>query len=370
MNTPASDPNPDNNGGAAPGSSDATRTPVTVPPATNPPPGPAASEPPRPARGLPLWPLLGLALLLALGWGVKKAFEPVVLPLQGQIEAQEINVSSKVPGRVGAVKVQLGQTVQAGELLFELDSPEVAAKVAQARAAEQAAQAVSNKAQAGARPEEVTMARASWERAQTGERIARITLDRVQNMADQGVLARQKRDEAEAQWRAAQQQAQAAQAQYQMARAGARTEDRAAAAAQARQVAGVVSEAQVAQAETQIRAPAAGEVARIQIQPGELAPQGFPVITLVQLDDPWAVLAVREDRLQAFQPGSEHLAQVPALGRDLTMKVSSVAVMPDFATWRAARPGGTDLRTFEVRLKPLGAVAGLRPGMSVVFTVP
>jgi HlyD family secretion protein len=333
-------------------------------------PAAALARPAPPRRHLPLWPVLGVLVLLALGWGVKKAFEPVVLPLQGQVEAQEINVSSKVPGRVGAVKVSLGQAVQAGELLFELNSPEVAAKVEQAQAAQQAAQAVSNKAQAGARPEEVTMAKASWERAQTGERIARTTLDRVQAMADQGVLARQKRDEAEAQWRAAQQQAQAAQAQYQLAQHGARPEDRAAAAAQARQVAGVVSEAEVAQAETQIRAPAAGEVARIQIQPGELAPQGFPVITLVQLADPWVVLAVREDRLQAFQPGSEHRGQVPALAQDLKLKVSSVAVMPDFATWRAARPGGTDLRTFEVRLKPVAKTPGLRPGMSVVFPAP
>jgi HlyD family secretion protein len=313
--------------------------------------------------------VLGGVVLLALGWGVMKAFEPVVLPLQGQVEAQEINVSSKVPGRVGSLKVSLGQAVQAGDLLLELNSPEVAAKVVQAQAAQQAAQAVSNKAQAGARPEELAMAKANWERAQTGERIARTTLDRVQAMADQGVLARQKRDEAEAQWRAAQQQTAAALAQYQMAQHGARPEDRAAAAAQARQVAGVVSEAEVAQGETQIRAPAAGEVARIQIQPGELAPAGFPVITLVQLDDPWVVLAVREDRLTAFQPGSEHRAQVPALAlaQDLKLKVSSVAVMPDFATWRAARPGGTDLRTFEVRLKPVTKLPGLRPGMSVVF---
>lgn len=330
----------------------------------------APPSPARPRRAFPVWPLLGVAVLLALGWGVKKAFEPVVLPMQGQVEAQEINVSSKVPGRVGAIKVSLGQTVQAGELLFELNSPEVAAKVVQAQAAAQAAQAVSNKAQAGARPEELAMAKSSWERAQTGERMARTTLDRVQTMADQGVLARQKRDEAEAQWRAAQQQSAAAQAQYQMAQHGARPEDRAAAAAQARQVAGVVSEAEVAQAETQIRAPAAGEVARIQIQPGELAPQGFPVITLVQLNDPWVVLAVREDKLAAFQPGSEHRAQVLALAQDLNLKVSSVAVMPDFATWRAARPGGTDLRTFEVRLKPVSQVAGLRPGMSVVFPAP
>ena len=314
--------------------------------------------------------MLGVVVLLALGWGVMKAFEPVVLPMQGQVEAQEVNVSSKVPGRVGAVKVQLGQAVQAGDLLFELNSPEVVAKVAQAQAAQQAAQAVSSKAQAGARPEEIEMARASWARAQTAERIARTTLDRVQAMADQGVLAPQKRDEADAQWRAAQQQVEAARAQYQLAQRGARPEDRAAAAAQARQVAGVVSEAEVARAETQIRAPVAGEVARIQIQPGELAPQGFPVITLVQLDAPWVVLSVREDRLKAFQPGSEHRAQVPALGQDLSLKVSSVAVMPDFATWRAARPGGTDWRTFEVRLRPARPPSGLRPGMSVVFPVP
>ena len=328
------------------------------------------APPARPRRVFPVWPLLGVVVLLALGWGVKKAFEPVTVPLQGQVEAQEINVSSKVPGRVGAIKVSLGQVVQAGTLLFELNSPEVGAKLAQAQAAQQAAQAVSSKAQAGARPEEVAMAKANWARAQTAERIARTTLDRVQTMADQGVLARQKRDEAEAQWRAAQQQAEAARAQYQLAQRGARPEDRAAAAAQARQVAGVVSEAEVAQAETQIRAPAAGEVARIQIQPGELAPQGFPVITLVQLNDPWVVLAVREDRLKNFQPGNEHRAQIPALAQELTLKVSSVAVMPDFATWRAARPGGTDLRTFEVRLRPVSPVPGLRPGMSVVFPVP
>jgi HlyD family secretion protein len=329
---------------------------------------PAASlRPAAPRRSFPVWPVLGGVVLVALGWGVKKAFEPVVLPLQGQVEAQEINVSSKVPGRVETLNVSLGQTVQAGDLLFELNSPEVAAKVVQAQAAHQAAQAVSNKAQAGARPEEVAMAKANWERAQTGERMARTTLKRVQTMADQGVLARQKRDESEAQWRAAQQQTAAAQAQYQMAQNGARPEDREAAAAQARQVAGVVSEAEVAQAETQIRAPTAGEVARIQIQPGELAPQGFPVITLVQLDDPWVVLAVREDQLAAFQPGSEHRAQVPALAQDLNLKVSAVAVMPDFATWRSARPGGTDLRTFEVRLKPVDKLPGLRPGMSVIF---
>ena len=311
--------------------------------------------------------LLGIVVLIFVAWGLYQSFLPQRLPLQGQMDAQEVNVSSKVAGRVGQVNVKLGDTVSQGQLLFQLTSPEVDAKVAQATAAAQAADAVAQKAQAGARPEEVRAAKANWQRAQTGAAIARTTYDRVNNMFAEGVIARQKRDEAEAQWRAAEQQAQAARAQYDMANAGARPEDRNAANAQARQVGAVLTEAQVALAETKIAAPVAGQVSKIQIQPGELAPQGFPVMTLVNLADAWAVLQVREDEMAAFAMGSTHTANVPALRQQLTFKVSSVAVMPDFATWRAARPGGTDLRTFEIRLRPAIRVEGLRPGMSVVF---
>ena len=311
--------------------------------------------------------LLGIVILIFVAWGLYQAFQPQRLPLQGQMDAQEVNVSSKVAGRVGQVNVKLGDTVSQGQVLFQLTSLEVDAKVAQATAAAQAADAVAQKAQAGARPEEVRAAKANWQRAQTGAAIARTTYDRVDNMFAEGVIARQKRDEAEAQWRAAEQQAQAARAQYDMATAGARPEDKNAASAQARQVGAVLTEAQVALAETKIAAPVAGQVSKIQIQPGELAPQGFPVITLVNLADAWAVLQVREDEMAAFAMGSTHTANVPALKQQMTFQVSSVAVMPDFATWRAARPGGTDLRTFEIRLRPAIRVEGLRPGMSVVF---
>lgn len=302
-----------------------------------------------------------------IAWGLWQAHRPQVLPLQAQMEANEVNVSSKVAGRVAHVRVRPGDTVQVGQVLFELDSPEVAAKLTQARSAQAAAQAVAAKAQAGARPEEVVMARANWERAETAARMARTTFERVDAMLNDGVLARQKRDEAEAQSQAARQQADAARAQYELALRGARREDRAAADAQVRQVAGVVAEVEVAQSETSIRAPLAAEVAKVQIQPGEMAPQGFPVVTLVDLADCWAVLQLRESEMSAFTQGSEHAAYIPALRRELRFKVSAIAVLPEFATWKAARPGGTDLRTFEIRLRPLQPSPGLRPGMSVVF---
>ena len=307
--------------------------------------------------------LLVIASLIV--WGLVRAFTPRALPLQAQMEAQEVNVSSKIAGRVGRDAVRVGQRVGAGDILFELNSPEVDAKMQQAKSAQAAAQAVAAKAEAGARPEEVEMARYNYERALTGARIAQTTFQRVDAMFKEGVIAKQKRDEAEAQYLAAD-----PQAQYYMARHGARPEDRKAAQAQANQVAGVVAEAEVAAAETRIKAPVAGEVSKVQIQAGEIAPQGFPVITLVDLADAWAVLPIREDEMKAFTMGSVHTGHVPALDRDVSFKVSSIGVMPDFATWRAARPGGTDLRTFEIRLRPAQAVEGLRPGMSVVFAHP
>ena len=308
-----------------------------------------------------------VVVIALLGWGVARAFQPTREPVQGQIEAQEVNVSSKVPGRVGQVHVQLGQTVKRGDLLFELDSPEVRAKVAQAAAARDAAGAANQKVLAGARPEELVAARANWERAQAGARLARVTFQRIQSMYAEGVIARQKRDEAEAQARSADELATAAKAQYDLARQGARPEDKLAAAAQTRQVAGVVAETDAALAETRIMAPAAGEVTKVAIQAGELAPQGFPVIMLVDLADVWAVVAVREDDFKPYSKDTLHQATIPALKVKAQFKVTVVSALPAFATWRAARPGGTDLRTFEVRLRPTAPVTGLRPGMTVVF---
>ena len=312
--------------------------------------------------------LAAAAVVLGLlGWGLYQAFQPTRDPVQGQIEAQEVNVASKVAGRVGRVHVQLGQTVARGAPLFEIDSPEVRAKVAQAEAARDAARATSEKAEAGARPQEIVAARANWERAEAGARLARLTAQRIGAMYSEGVVARQKRDEADTQARAATELATAARAQYELARQGARSEDKQAAAAQVRQVAGVVAETDAALGETRIMAPGPGEVTKVAIQAGELAPQGFPVITLVDLSDIWAVVAVREDEFKPFAKDTLHQASIPALKVTAQFKVSAVSALPAFATWRAARPGGTDLRTFEVRLRPTAAVPGLRPGMTVVF---
>ncbi|MEG1117510.1 MAG: biotin/lipoyl-binding protein, partial [Janthinobacterium sp.] len=78
----------------------------------------------------PLAIVAAIIVLGFVGWGLYQAFQPQRLPLQGQMDAQEVNVSSKVPGRVGELYVKLGQTVPKGQVLFQLTSPEVDAKIA------------------------------------------------------------------------------------------------------------------------------------------------------------------------------------------------------------------------------------------------
>lgn len=315
--------------------------------------------------------VLALALLAVagtIGYGLWRAAVPPAVVLQGQMEAQETDVAPKVAGRIGEVLVREGQQVRSGDALIRMDSPEIEAKVAQAQAARDAASAVARKAANGARPQEVEMARANWQRAQAAADLASKSWQRVDRLAREGLVAAQKRDEAYANFVAARDQARAARAQYDLAVAGARSEDRAAANAQERQVAAVVAEARVAQSEAALSSPVAGEVAKVYAKVGEIAPQGVPVVTVVDLQDQWLVLNVREDRVQRFAIGSQFEGSIPALKQDkVVFKVTASSVLPDFATWRATRSDqGFDMRTFEIKARPLQPIAGVRPGMSVL----
>lgn len=212
------------------------------------------------------------------------------------------------------------------------------------------------------------MAQLNWQRAQAAADLAEVSFRRVDNLAREGLVAEQKRDEARANYHASRDAALAARAQYQLALDGARPEDKEAAAGQARQVAGALAEVEAAEAEVNLKSPVAGEIAKVYAKVGELSPQGVAVATVVDLADQWVVINVREDRLSRFAVGSSFQAELPALdNRRADFKVYYVSVLPDFATWRTTRASqGFDVRTFEVRARPQAPIEGARPGMSVL----
>ncbi|WP_095504530.1 HlyD family secretion protein [Paraferrimonas sedimenticola] len=310
-----------------------------------------------------------LLLVVALGYGLWLSFQPKPVIMQGQIEAREYNISSKVPGRVDKVLVRKGDAVDAQDLLFAIDSPELAAKLQQAQGGQAAAQAMLDQADKGARVQEIAAQKDQWLKAKAAAELAEVTYQRVQNLFDEGVVARQKRDEAYTQWQAAKYTEQAALAMYELAEEGAREEDKAAAAGNVLRAEGALREVSSVLEDSQMRAPVAGEVTEVLLQPGELVPQGFPVVSLVDMSDAWAVFQVREDLLKHLSQGEVVELYLPALEQSVEFEVSYISVMGDFATWRATESGNDfDMRTFEVELRPKQAIEGLRVGMSAIYT--
>lgn len=311
-----------------------------------------------------------VALASWIGYSFYTAYQPQPMKLQGQIESQQYSISSKVAGRIDQVLVRKGDMVKQGELIFTIHSPEIEAKLEQARAGEKAAGALAQEAEQGARVQQIQAAEDSWQKAKAAANLMEKTYQRVNNLYNDGVVAEQKRDEAKTQWQAAQYTESAAYQMYQMAKEGARSETKLAAAEKARMAAGAVAEVEAFAADTQVKSWFNGEVSQVLLQSGELAPQGFPVVTVVDTTDSWAVLNVREDLLSHFNKGSTFNAYLPALNQTIQFEVTHIAVMGDFATWRSTDAAqGFDLRTFEVEARPIHHTEELRMGMSLVVEI-
>ena len=292
--------------------------------------------------------------------------EPNVI--QGQVEVSEYRVSSKVPGRILEIRVKEGDFVKVGDTLAILDAPDVRAKMEQARSAENAAAALELKAQNGARKEQIQGAFSVLQQAKAGFEIAEKSYNRIQRLFDEGVVSAQKRDEVYANYKAMEAQMKAAQSQYDMAVNGARMEDKMAAAAQVGRAKGAVNEVNSYIHETVQIAQMEGEVADIYPKVGELVGTGSPIMSIAVMDDMWGTFNVREDQLGDMKVGSEFTAYVPAFKKDVKMKVYYLKDQGSYAVWKATKANGQyDLRTFEVKARPVEKLDGPRPGMSLII---
>lgn len=306
-----------------------------------------------------------VVIIAVIGTLVFKS-EPEII--QGYVEVSEYRVSSKVPGRVLELRVKEGDYVNVGDTLAIIDAPDVKAKLAQAESAESAASAMDQMANNGARREQINGAYALLQQAKAGLEIAQKSYNRVQRLYDEGVMSAQKRDEAFANYKAIEAQVKAAQSQYDMAVNGARREEKMAAAAQVNRAKGAVQEVNSYISETMQTAQKAGEVSDIYPKEGELIGTGSPIMSVSLLDDMWGTFNVREDQLDGMRIGSVITAYAPAFKKDIKMKVYYIKDQGSYATWKATKANGQyDLKTFEVKARPVTKVEGLRPGMSLIL---
>lgn len=288
--------------------------------------------------------------------------------IQGEVEVSEYRVSSKLPGRIAEICVTEGDFVHKGDTLAILDVPEVEAQKRAAEATQDAAKAVSDMADNGARKEQIQAAYQLLQQAVAASDIAEKTYKRLQNLYNEGVISAQKRDEAFAAYKATQAQVLAAKSQYDMAKSGARNEERKAASDQANAAKNATDVVKSLLRETVQIATADGEVSEIFPKVGELVGLGSPIMSISEMNDMWGTFNIREDQLNGMKVGDTFKAYCPAFDKEIEMKVYHIKDQGSFAVWKATKTNGQyDIKTFEVKARPSKPVEGLRPGMTLII---
>lgn len=288
----------------------------------------------------------------------------------GQAETTDYRLSSKVPARVLELRVHEGDYVHQGDTLVILEAPDIRAKLSQAEAAYAAAQAQEQKAQNGTRQEQVQQAYEMWQKAIAGMDVAEKTYRRINRLFENGVMAEQKRDEAKANYDAMVATERAAHSQYDMAVNGARLEDKAAAGAQVKRAQGAISEVSSYVDETILLAMADGVVTEVFPEIGELVGTGAPIMNISCTDKVWFTFNIREDLLPGLKIGTETEVYVPAIDKNVRVRITKMKDVGSFATWKATKAlDGFDLKTFEVEAHPLrpADIEGVRSGMSAII---
>lgn len=298
--------------------------------------------------------LIIVAALFA-GCGMYAYNQANTLILQGEVDTKTVDLSSKVVGRVLKINVEKGDTVKKGDVLLELDTPEINAKAEQADAMLALAVAQQQKVNNGTREEQIGMAKANFD-------VAKKTYERMNRLHKEGVIPTQKLDEATAKY-------QAAKEQYTMLVNGAQKEDKLSAAANVKRARGANSEVSSYLKENKIVATMDGIVTEINVEEGELVGAGSPIITIVDNNDCWITFNLREDLLSKIKNGTEFDVNIPAIEENpVRVKVNYISVMGNFANWRATKAKGDfDMKTFEVRAVPVEPQNNLRAGMSATF---
>lgn len=315
--------------------------------------------------------IIVLILLLGLiAFGLWKSYQPQQIELQGRVEAETIHISTKVPSRIEEVYVHDGDKVAKGQELVRLFSPEIDAKKQQALASLQSALALQSTADRGSQQENIESLYANWQSFKAQEALAKTTYQRGANLFKEGVISRQRRDEMQAAAVSASQMTESAYQQYKRAQRGSTPEQKSSANAQVDIAKAAVNEANALEAETKLFSPIDGTVSKTYGKASELVAMGVPVVSIIQDDDLWVSVNVREDLYAQVYKSKTIEGFIPALNQAATFKIKNIDAEGEFATIKTTRQtGGYDIRSFKVHLAPLQPIADLKVGMSVLFKI-
>ena len=306
-----------------------------------------------------------IAIIASIVYSLTDENRPII---QGIIECKTHIASSKIAGRIDTILVREGEWVERGELLYIISTPELHNKLEQAEALRAEAKALQREVDRGARKQQIEAARSMVDKAEAGLALAQSTYVRIERLYRKSVVTRQQYDEAKANLEAMNANLLAAKAEYSLVLSGATSEERDIVAAKVSEATSVVDEVSLYIGDGNVIAPVSGMVSSIISNSGELVGIGFPVVTILGLNDCWATFNIKESDMHSIEYGKSIRGFIPALEKHAEFEVYYIASEADFATWTASRArGGFDIRTFEIRARCMDNNLKLLPGMSVII---
>ena len=287
--------------------------------------------------------------------------------ITGVVETSDVDVSSKIPGRLDSVYFNEGDFVKKGDIIAKLESKEMDAKVEQARGLFETAEFKYKMTQNGARPEEKNAVEKQYLQAKYQFDLAEKTWKRMMSLYKDSLLSAQEKDQYEFQFKAAKEQMDAAKSKYDMVLSGARYEEVKMAEGLYQQGENGLNEALAYAQELYLKCPIDGELQKKISDVGEIISAGYPVFTIINPDDIWVTIQIKEDLMSRISKGKTYMGRVTALGnKEYPFVVSYISPMGDFANWKPTnQKGDFDIKTFEIRLRSKNKIEGLRSGMSV-----
>lgn len=338
--------------------------------------------------------LLGVLFVIALGWYFFTTPRAKDLQLIGTVDANEVVVSSRIPGRIQTLTVDEGDDVQAGQLIATIESNDL---VAARNAAEATALSQRYKVQeahdterqtAGGTSSQVTNAAAQLRAAQAALAQSQAQYEhqeadtsRTVALAAQGVMSAQAKDEAVTSLNAAKAAVDNAKQNVSAEEASLKTAEANTYQAQAaaKTVAATRSDMQNAQAlldqakaqlgYARIVAPISGKVNVRTARQGEVVAAGTPIVTITDLTQTWVYAPLPETQADSVQIGDSLRVVMPS-GAAIQGKVIAKSAEADFATQRDVSRRKRDIKT--VRLKLLIDNPGMKfvPGMIADVYIP
>lgn len=290
----------------------------------------------------------------------------------GRADAKEIDVNSKIAGRVVALYVKEGNTVKEGQVIARIDKRSLEAQKAEAEAsiralrAQQAQASVTTNMESGTTSSAVSQAQATADKARADLALSQADHDRYAALLAQGAVSRQTFDQYDTKYQTA--QATYAQAAVNQAQAGTLQTDASRANEQAlamklEQAEATLQNIEVSLDETEIRAPFDGVITEKYIEEGSMISNGTPLVAVQDPADNWVDIKVPETELSKYAVGQ----QVKLIGLDgkteVTGTITDISKKAEFATQRATSERGdeTDIVSFNVKVQVDSDV--LRPGM-------